>query len=109
MYKDNDMKLDFSIYKHFRQQEAANASFDNILPDFEELKESKRTSMRHNKWKLAEDPLGTETYDLYDYDELVKKEIPELSKIQKEEVIEYMKNEDDGERRDLVDYEGFGS
>lgn len=87
------MKLDFAIYRHFMMQEAAKSTFEDPLPDYDELEESKRVSMRHNKWKLKQDPLSNEDHDLYDYDELVKKEIPELSKIQKEEVIEYMKNE----------------
>ena len=93
IYKDNDVKLDFAIYKHFRSQQTAIRTYDNTLPDFEELEESKRTTTRHNKWKLEQEELSTYTYDLYDYDEIVKKEIPELSTIQKEEVIEYMKNE----------------
>jgi hypothetical protein len=93
IYKDNDVKLDFAIYKHFRSQETANNTYDQTLPSFEELEESKRTTNRHNKWILDQEQLSSEIYDLYDYDELVKKEIPELSTIQKEEVIEYMKNE----------------
>lgn len=93
IYKDNDVKLDFAIYKHFRSQETVIKTYDNALPDFEELEESKRTTTRHNKWKLEQEELCTTIYDLYDYDDLVKKEIPELSSIQKEEVIEYMKNE----------------
>jgi hypothetical protein len=93
IYKDNDVKLDFAIYKHFRDQNSANQLYDQLLPSFEELEESKRSTGRHNKWKLEQPALGFVDYDLYDYDELVKKEIPELSTIQKEEVIEYMKNE----------------
>lgn len=93
IYKDNDVKLDFAIYKHFRSQEAANNTYDLPLPDFEELEESKRITNRHNKWCLEQEELESDEYDLYDYDDLVKKEIPELSTIQKEEVIEYMKNE----------------
>lgn len=93
IYKDNDVKLDFAIYKHFRSQETASSTYDNALPSFEELEESKRTTGRHNKWKLEQEELSSEVFDLYDYDDLVKKEIPELSTIQKEEVIEYMKNE----------------
>lgn len=96
IYKDNDVKLDFAIYKHFRSQETANSTYDQTLPSYEELEESKRN--RGNRfqihiWRNPKEQLSSETYDLYDYDELVKKEIPELSTIQKEEVIEYMKNE----------------
>jgi len=93
IYKDNDVKLDFAIYRHFRLQEATNTTYTDGLPDLDELEESKRPTMRQNKWKLDQEVLCSAEYDLYDYDELVKKEIPELSKIQKEEVIEYMKNE----------------
>lgn len=93
IYKDNDVKLDFAIYNHFRSQESANSNYDLPLPDFEELEEAKRTTTRHNKWILEQEKLSSQEHDLYDYDELVKKEIPELSTIQKEEVIEYMKNE----------------
>lgn len=93
IYKDNDVKLDFAIYNHFRSQETAKTTYDLPLPDFEELEEAKRTTNRHNKWILDQDKLQSQDFDLYDYDELVKKEIPELSTIQKEEVIEYMKNE----------------
>ena len=93
IYKDNDVKLDFAIYKHFRDQAMAEQTYDQILPSYEELEENKRTTGRRNKWKLEQTALGYEGYDLYDYDDLVKKEIPELATIQKEEVIEYMKNE----------------
>ncbi|CAI2373205.1 unnamed protein product [Moneuplotes crassus] len=93
IYKDNDMKLDFAIYKHFKSKETAAANFDQELPEFEDLEESKRTTTRHNKWRLEQEKLSPPFEDIYDYDELVKKEIPELSTIHKEEVIEYMKNE----------------
>ncbi|CAI2372929.1 unnamed protein product [Moneuplotes crassus] len=93
IYKDNDVKLDFAIYRHFRSKETATNTFDQELPEYEDLEESKRTTNRHNKWRLEQEELSPQVDDLYDYDELVKKEIPELSTIQKEEVIEYMKNE----------------
>jgi len=93
IYKDNDVKLDFAIYKHFRSQETVNSIFDQELPDYQDLEEAKRSIHRHNKWRLDQEELPSQVFDLYDYDELVKKEIPELSTIQKEEVIEYMKNE----------------
>ena len=93
IYKDNDVKLDLAIYKHFRSQETARNTYDEPLPDFNDLEESKRTTNRHNKWRLEQEELSNKVFDLYDYDDLVKKEIPELSTIQKEEVIEYMKNE----------------
>lgn len=93
IYKDNDVKLDFAIYNHFRSQETASNTFDQILPEFEDLEEAKRSTNRHNKWILDQEKLASQVFDFYDYDELVKKEIPELSTIQKEEVIEYMKNE----------------
>lgn len=93
IYKDNDVKLDFAIYKHFRMTESARKNYNDPLPDLEELEESTRPTMRQNKWKMDTDNLCSEVYDLFDYDELVKKEIPELAKIEKEQVIEYMKNE----------------
>jgi hypothetical protein len=93
IYKDNDVKLDFAIYKHFRSQETSNNTYDQQLPDYDDLEEAKRTTNRHNKWRIEQEPLSSQVFDLYDYDDLVKKEIPELSTIQKEEVIEYMKNE----------------
>ena len=93
IYKDNDVKLDFAIFKHFRSQVTANSAFDQELPDYQDLEEAKRSMSRHNKWRLEQEELTSQEFDLFDYDELVKKEIPELSTIQKEEVIEYMKNE----------------
>jgi hypothetical protein len=93
IYKDCDVKLDFAIYKHFRIQEAANAAYNNLLPEFDELEESKRPTSHKNKWKLKDELPGTRGLDIADYEELVKKEIPELSKIQEEQVIDYMKNE----------------
>ena len=93
IYKDNDVKLDFAIYKHFRSQETANSTYDQHLPSFDDLEESKRTTNRHNKWRLEQEGLSSQHFDLYEYDEVVKQEIPELATIQKEEVIEYMKNE----------------
>lgn len=93
IYKDNDVKLDFAIYQHFRLQEAASANYADPLADIEDLEEATRPSIRHDKWIVDQEPLCSAKFDLFDYDELVKKEIPELSKIHKEEVIEYMKNE----------------
>lgn len=93
IYKDNDVKLDFAIFKHFRLTETANKYYEDPLPDLEDLEESTRPTMKQNKWKMDPDNLCYEVFDLYDYDELVKTEIPELAKIEKEQVIEYMKNE----------------
>lgn len=93
IYKDYDCKLDFAIYQHFRLTNSAAINYYDPMPSIEELEEGGRHTMRQNKWKVDLTGLHSVDFDLYDYDELVKKEIPELSKIQKEEVIEYMKNE----------------
>lgn len=93
IYKDNDVKLDFAIFQHFRLHEKAAKDYNDPLPDLEDLEEGSRPTMRQHKWKMDQEALCSEYFDLYDYDELVKTEIPELAKIQKEEVIEYMKNE----------------